>query len=633
MAKEPNLFLEYISEKQGDTLHRAVHSFLIRNKYLVENKLGSRYRVTFIELEDLDYQSVRFEDKGGDKIEFDILVIPEITAKVVYGKHNDRDVESVTDVWLTITCSGVVSDDLISFKIEGISEYNKKKREKPLSCDLVPIITRDDYEKYATEILQKFYPAGLEKPCAIDVLTIAKNMGISVVDRSISADGSIFGQVYFKDTKADLYDRRSGTMQMISVPKNTMIIDSDSSSLFSFGCQKLTIAHECVHFYLHKKAFFFARMVNKELSHIQCQREGGLVGKNEGTNNHWMEVQANGIAPYILMPRQMVIKKYNELENMYLSWGLKPLEYAENLVKAIADFFDVTNYAARKRLLDLGYTLAGGTLNFVDGQYIKPYLYKKGALAKNETYTVSYKDVYDKIFTAPTMGAYIYQGNFVFVENHLCIESPKFVRQTKEGDHELTDYAREHLDECCVKFKCTSRSSVIRDSLATACYLCRQFDEDLYYDLEIADSNGPLYNSPDLPFAFKEHRERILQIKKDIMGKSFTEILNYFVDNLHKDNKELAYELGLDERSIRRYLSGESKRPDKRSVIAICMALKLPPEITDIVLKQAHVSLVEGDNEDDALMGVIMTHRGKSIKKINAYLERLGVEPLNNASF
>lgn len=466
----------------------------------------------------------------------------------------------------------------------------------------------------------------------VKIATIAQNMGISVVDRSISADGSIFGQVYFKDTKADLYDRRSGVMQTVLVPKNTMIIDSDSSSLFSFGCQKLTIAHECVHFYLHKKAFFFAKMVNKELSHIQCQREGGIVGKNEGTNNHWMEVQANGIAPYILMPRQMVVKKYNELENMYMSWGQTPLEYAESLVKAIADFFDVTNYAARKRLLDLGFTLAGGTLNYVDGQYIKPYLYKKGALAKDETYTVSYKDIYDKIFSS-TMGAYIYQGNFVFVENHLCIESPKYVQKTEEGDHELTVYAREHLDECCVKFKCTSRSSVIRDSLATACYLCRQFDEDLYYDLEIADSNSALYNSPNLPFAFKEHRDRILQIKKDIMGKSFTEILNYFVDNLHKDNKELAYDSGLDERSIRRYLSGESKRPDKRSVIAICMALKLPSEITDIVLKQAHISLVEGDTEDDALMGVIMTHRGKSIKKINAYLERLGVEPLNNASF
>lgn len=219
MTREPNLFLEYISEKHGDTLHRAVQFFLIRNKYLVENKLGSRYRVTFIELEDLDYQSVRFEDKGGDKIEFDILVIPEITAKVVYGKHNDHDVESVTDLWLTITCSGGVSDDLISFRIEGISEYNRKKQEKPLSGDLVPIIARDDYEKYATEILQKFYPAGLEQPCAIDVLTIAKNMGISVVDRSISADGSIFGQVYFKDTNADLYDRWSGVMQTVFVPK------------------------------------------------------------------------------------------------------------------------------------------------------------------------------------------------------------------------------------------------------------------------------------------------------------------------------------------------------------------------------------------------------------------------------
>jgi len=90
----------------------------------------------------------------------------------------------------------------------------------------------------------------------------------------------------------------------------------------------------------------------------------------------------------------------------------------------------------------------------------------------------------------------------------------------------------------------------------------------------------------------------------------------------------LAIDADIDERTIRRYLDGTSINPDKRSVIAVCMALKLPPDITEKVLTQARISLVQGDKDDEGLLSVITCMRGKSIHKINDYLEKIGVAPL-----
>ena len=256
--------------------------------------------------------------------------------------------------------------------------------------------------------------------------------------------------------------------------------------------------------------------------------------------------------------------------------------------------------------------------------------FKDGVLAPNETFTASAKDIYNRLFTIGNVAGLIYQGDFVFVENHLCINSSKFIEKDEGEDH-LTEYARYHMEECCLKFKLKTKNNIINNSnLETFCYLCRDFIKDINFDVEISTENTDLLNSRDLPSRFEDYRKTISEIKQTISFKKLSEILKYFVDNLQLDVKCLAIDTGLDERTIRRYLSGENKVPDKRSVIAICMAMNLPPEIVEIVLRQSHIALAYGNEDDDALLSVISMMRGKSITKINKYLQGIGAEPLTN---
>lgn len=93
---------------------------------------------------------------------------------------------------------------------------------------------------------------------------------------------------------------------------------------------------------------------------------------------------------------------------------------------------------------------------------IRPYFYMKGALAHDETYTVSRKDIYSKIFAGGGTSLFVAQGDFAFVENHLCVDSPKYIETNAKGEKQLTDYARTHMDERCIKFKCKSSDEFLR---------------------------------------------------------------------------------------------------------------------------------------------------------------------------
>lgn len=93
------------------------------------------------------------------------------------------------------------------------------------------------------------------------------------------------------------------------------------------------------------------------------------------------------------------------------------------IVDELARTYQVTVYAARKRLIDLGFELAVGAYNWVDGHFVRPYIFKQGSLATNETFTISYKDVYKKVLSNPKIAMNVLMNQYVFVENHLCISS------------------------------------------------------------------------------------------------------------------------------------------------------------------------------------------------------------------
>ena len=117
--------------------------------------------------------------------------------------------------------------------------------------------------------------------------------------------------------------------------------------------------------FFHRYYFQLRLFLNNELTSFPSYKNNSYI-KND-LDIFWMEWQARNLAPRILMPKKMVIKKFNEIIDE-VEIGIKegtikkttqPKIY-ELIIKRFANFFGVSILSARIRLKELG-------LNFVEG--------------------------------------------------------------------------------------------------------------------------------------------------------------------------------------------------------------------------------------------------------------------------
>jgi transcriptional regulator with XRE-family HTH domain len=224
----------------------------------------------------------------------------------------------------------------------------------------------------------------------------------------------------------------------------------------------------------------------------------------------------------------------------------------------------------------------------------------------------------------------VYTNQYVFVENHLCVNHPDYIEKNENGDLILSDYALLHMDECCVKFKVKPVSSHTVSGFGLTCYLCRDCSKELEFDLEIVNNPAASIKDPRFQERYRIHSENVEMVIKAIRDMTFTEILKFLMKYLDISIKELEIDSGINERTIRRYLNGENKSPNKRTVVALLRTLNLPYKICEIAVHQAGISFVNGNDEDEALLNVMTCLRGGSAKDANDFLTSIGFEPLTN---
>ena len=72
--------------------------------------------------------------------------------------------------------------------------------------NLIPVISTANIERHAEYILSHVYPEALEKPMRINVEMFAERLGLNIIRKHLSRNGSIFGQMIFYPTSVDYYD-------------------------------------------------------------------------------------------------------------------------------------------------------------------------------------------------------------------------------------------------------------------------------------------------------------------------------------------------------------------------------------------------------------------------------------------
>lgn len=616
-------FKDYVADRFYNEVFAAIQSYTTDNYDDLDLRLYRVRNIGGIELSDIEVKFVSVNDLPGMKIEFDVVVETEL--EVRESDYHYDESENCRQ-WFMLTCSGDLASNLDDFTISSVTEYNSKnKQPKPMSDSLVPIIHKEQLESVATDFLRRHYPEALKTPMAIEPQVLAEKMGLTVEMREITKDFSVFGQLYFHDCDAVFYDEDSDEMVQTHVDARTIIVDPKAFFLRNLGSVNNTIVHECVHWELHRKAFELERLYNESVSKIQCETVGGIKNNHHEATD-WMEWQANSLAPRIQMPLGMFkTKAFEFIKRFSKELGTSEVvEVMEPVIDALATFFGVSRLAAKIRMIDVGYEEAIGAFTYIDGRYIKPHTFKKGFLQRNQTFSISAEDAAIQSITNPNLMVVLEEYNFLFVDSHFVVDHPKYVTRDLFGRTALTNYARKHMDECCLVFDLSLRTGV-RERYHRECFLNR--DEGALISFDIVYSKGYQFAAPE---------KQIELLKKVVMEEAaiYNELPNNLPGSLKrlKDWRgvtfsELADRALINERTVRRIVNGEEPG-SLNSIILICLALHLPPKISRHVIAQSQFSL-SYSNENHIWYQFVLDHKyANTLDEIRTFLAERGAEPL-----
>jgi len=616
-------FKDYVVDRFENELFAAIQSYIEDNYDDLDLQLYKVRSIGGIELSDIEIKFVSVNDLPGMKIEFDVVVEADL---VVRESDYHYDESEYCSQWFMLKCLGDLDSNLDDFTISSVTEYiGKNKQPKPMSDSLVPIIYREQLESVATDFIRRYYPEALKTPMAIEPQVLAEKMGLRVEMREITKDLCVFGKIFFQDCEAEFYDKDIDEMVKTHVDAKTIFVDPKAYFLYNLGSVNNTIVHECVHWDLHRKAFELERLYNSSATRIKCQVIGGIKDNNKDATD-WMEWQANALAPRIQMPISTFKKKAFEYIKQYKKEidTDELIDVMEPVIDSLATFFGVSRLAAKIRMIDVGYEEAIGTFTYIDGRYVKPHRFKKGILQRNQTFSIGAEDAAIQSLTNPEMSALVRDGSYLYVDSHFVLNHPKYLTQDIFGNTILTDYARTHMEECCLIFELSVKSGC-RERYYSECFLNR--DKTSNIDFDIKYCNGFEYATP-------ERKAKILADTLADEMRVYNELPNSYTSSLKIVRKwkkvtfkELAERIMLNERTIRRIVNGE-EQGSLNSIILICLGLHLPPRISNHIIRNSPFSL-NFNNNSHIWYDFALTHLyAKSMDEIRTFLLEHGAAPL-----
>ena len=612
-------FSSYVQDKLYNELFSCAKRFLQENG----NKFdfcSSLHRAGYSHLEDISVRHTKVEDLPGCRIKFYVYLELEVVTQEGSSRYDDYQDENI---WLLVTCEGDIGDELENVSIVGIEDYTTKpKPNNPMDDALVPVFGKKDLDKHAEEFLRRNYPKALLEPISVEPDKLCEKMGLTIKRARISEDGNVFGRVYFYDGTVDVFDDDTGEIHTEDVKAGTILVDTTASFLYGIGAFNNTIVHECIHWDIHKKAVAFARMYNKGITSIGCKIVGGSIEKKFD----FIEWQANNLAPRVQLPATMV-KKYVDGRISYIRRKIGLYDYVdiiEMLIKDVATHFAVSQTAAKIRLIDLGYEEAKGALIYLDGHYVRPHKSASFALENHQTFSISARDAaWLRAFPGTGLKAILDEGRYIFVENHYVLNSERYVERNAENQLQLTHYALNHMDECCLVIDLTIDGSRVSINYHKECFLNRGFESTIDFKPEFHGGHAKKETQDKAleEFVLKTN-EFLLTLPNDYV-KSLEMAIDWVGNPSHAEIENVDLDgvmHGVSRKTLERCLAGETIK--LQSMIAICISLKLPYKISRHIIDNSPRKLNLRENSHQWYDFVLETMYTSDVLQVNDFLRQ-----------
>lgn len=619
-------FADYVKRKCYNGLFSAAENYIRENAGSLDFRTSRVHRVGDVELQDATIERVYVSDLPGMKVAFDVGLELEVLIKEDDYHYDETDVKYP---WIRVSCEGDLSKALDDWRITNVEPFDKKNVPfNSLSDALVPYIKHDDLEKAATLFLKEFYPEALEitkrgiPPVWVDPAVLAERLDLKIMSQRIREDASVFGQLYFVDTDAEMFDANAGESKMIHIEGQTIVVDPRNFLLRSLGSYNNTIIHECVHWAKHRKVFELERLFNDEASCISCEVVGGAASSTSQKATEMMERQANQLAPRIQMPAGPFRAKANEYITKFMreTNARHEVDVMEMVITELETVFGVSKQAAKIRLVELGFESAIGTYTFLDGHYVQPHSFRRGSLKINQTFSISAQDAGVERFLNQELKELTKSGDYLFIDNHFVYNAPLYVDRHDNGQLILTEYARTHMDECCLVFdmKVTSRHSA---DYHTACFLNRE-QSDVTFELKYHNGyqNAPQERQVAMR---KKQMEEWMGIRKQ-MTEDPEQCMELLLKWRGMNYTDLGLEIDRNPKTISRIVRGETT-PTVETAALICFGLHLPPIISERLMDVLNCKLSPIKVEHQWIKEALTLKYPEPLWAVQEYLAPYGV--------
>lgn len=596
-------FKEYVAKRFENELYEKVKKYILANRMQPEFTTRKIEYPTSTDVDSIRVMGVEINDLPKGQIEF--IVTVEVVL-YIYQKGSRWDSEDECYPWLKIRCIADLDCNMDDFQAHSVWIADKgKNAPRPLDDALVPYMSKEQYDEEARLFLKRNnYTEVLLEPKALDPMVLAERMGLQILTKSITSDFSVFGQIFFEECETEFYDSKSGSMYKEVVSGKTIVVDPQAFLLRNFGSVNNTIVHECVHWDRHRKAFQLERLYNENATQIKCEVVGGIRNTGAACSTDWMERQANALAPKILMPMDMFKRKSIERIKYYQKVLNKTeiVDVLEPVIMDLSAFYNVSLCAAKIRLVEAGYEEAIGVYTYIDGHYVRPHYFKKGSITRKQTFTIGVRDVAIQRMVNREFAQLLQDGEYIFVENHMCFNSPKYITYDELGNTILTEYARLHVDECCLVFDISVKSTnKYGEAFYTECVLYRDADSKVIFEAKFSSDNIGATNKQKESIA--AYRSDVLGLRKK-MTDSFADSLAAVIDWSDMTEEKIAEAADIEVRTLQRLKNDEDQNPTIETVIALCVAMTLPPLISRALIEKAgHTFKV---NTRDFMYGMII---------------------------
>ena len=304
------------------------------------------------------------------------------------------------------------------------------------------------------------------------------------------------------------------------------------------------------------------------------------------------------------------------------------VDVIQDVIDELAEFFNVSKISAKLRLIETGYDIAMSAYVYSDGKYVLPHDFRKGALKRNQTYTLSAQDAAINIRINKEIHDAFIAGKLKYVDSHICINNAKYIEKGIDGKETLTNYARLNMHECCLVFDIAVRAGIdFGTSYETLCVFCRESGSSLKYNITYSrDGSKEVFDS--LNNMAEVFKDEMWDIYKNL-SPNFSEALKQLRGWRGYTQSYLAEQALISEKTIRRLEKTENATTDVETIVAICIGLALPPMLANKFILTTGYNLQINNDKYIAYNFLIQHSSGKNIHECNEMLQKsFGLPPL-----